>query len=75
MPSILICSTTANKDAVARLRGELGISNGTLVIGNVARLEEVKNHAKMIEIARQMKSLPDRVQNAIYRKRRPGKQD
>ena len=46
----------ANKDAVARLRGELGISNGTLVIGNVARLEEVKNHAKMIEIARQMKS-------------------
>lgn len=35
-----------NKDAVARLRRELEISNGTLVIGNVARLEAVKNHAK-----------------------------
>lgn len=45
-----------NEDAVARLRVELGISNSILVIGNVARLEEVKNHVKMIEIARQMKS-------------------
>ncbi|WP_195595706.1 glycosyltransferase [Coprobacter fastidiosus] len=45
-----------NEDAVAHLRAELGITDTTLVIGNVARLEEVKNHAKMIEIARQMKS-------------------
>ena len=44
-------------DAVNRLRAELEIGGTTLVIGNVARLEEVKNHAKMIEIARQMKSL------------------
>lgn len=45
-----------DKDAVARLKAELGILPTTLVIGNVARLEEVKNHAKMIEIAQQMKS-------------------
>lgn len=45
-----------HKDAVARLKSELGINKSTLVIGNVARLQEVKNHAKMIEIARHMKS-------------------
>ena len=45
-----------HKDAVERLRSELGIDESTLVIGNVARLEEVKNHAKMIDIARHMKS-------------------
>lgn len=45
-----------DEETVVHLKSELGIDNSYFVIGNVARLEEVKNHAKMIEIARHMKS-------------------
>lgn len=45
----------ADSSAIENLRKELGI-DGDLVIGNVARLTEVKNHAKMIEIAQALKT-------------------
>lgn len=45
-----------NADAVEVIKRDLGV-DGHIVIGNVARLADVKNHAKMIEIARTLKSM------------------
>ncbi|MCM1140872.1 MAG: glycosyltransferase, partial [Muribaculum sp.] len=43
------------QEAVEKLRNEFGISPSEIVIGSVARLNEVKNHERMLSIAHEMK--------------------